>query len=214
MIAVISIVYGFCVWILFAKLKWAKPRPVPIAVAAVIGVVLLGVIIIAWDFSAPLSTQLVASRHTVQLVPQVNGQIKKIHAKAIVPLKKDEDILFEINPDPYVYAVDQFTAELAAAGHTIQQNDAAIRAATANVAKSEADFLAAQGALDVGKRTAQRDANAISELRMIQLTQEYEGAQSIVDQAKANAEQARFGLKSAHDTLRNILTLPFSMCIR
>ena len=98
MIAAFTIIYCAAILVVFKVFK-VKPRPVPIAVAVVVGVVFIGAIFIGWQFSAPVSKSITLSRYVVQIVPEVTGTIKEIQAQPNVLLKKDRDLLFEIDPE-------------------------------------------------------------------------------------------------------------------
>jgi len=204
MIMALILIYSVCVWLFFSKLKWVKPSPKSIAVAVVIGVIAVGSIVLGWQFSAPYSNRLVASRYAVQIVPQVRGQIDKLNAKPLEPLKQGEDILFEIQKEPYQYAVDQLTAELAASEQNVLHSEAAIRAAAAGVTGTKANLLASKAAMDVAIGTQRINPNAIGKLEVVLVSQKYEAAKAAVDQAQASDEQAQFALKSARDRVRSV----------
>ena len=128
MIAAFTIIYCATIVVAFKVIK-IKPRPVPIAVAVVVGVLFIGAIVIGWQFSAPVTKSMTLSRYVVQIVPEVSGTIKKIHAHPNVPLKKDRDLLFEIEPELFQYQVDRSIAQLAAAQQNILQLEAGVEAA-------------------------------------------------------------------------------------
>ena len=89
MIALFTALYCLAIWLFYVKRK-VKPTPTNLAVCAVIGLNAIGGIVICWRFASPNSSNLVVSRYTVQLVPQVKGPVTKIHAAPNVPLKKGE----------------------------------------------------------------------------------------------------------------------------
>lgn len=146
MIAFLTICYTLVVVVLF-KLKLLKPRPYPIAGCVVAGVLILGTVVVGWFLCAPMSSRVVTTHYVVQLVPYVKGQVLKVHAQANQPVKKG-DLLLEINPQPYQYAVNQATAQLHAAQDNVKQAGAAVTAAQANVAKGRAGLKQAQAAVD------------------------------------------------------------------
>ena len=55
--------------------------------------------------------KLVTTQYVTQLVPYVKGQVTAVHAQANQPMKKG-DLLLEIEPAPYQYAVNQVQAAL------------------------------------------------------------------------------------------------------
>src|SRR5215831_4897963 len=95
------------------------------------------VLVAFWHLDAPMSGRVVTTQYVVQLVPYVKGQVKKVCARANQPLKKG-DLLLEIDPAPYQFAVNQSEAQLAGANDTVRQKQAALEASEANVVKSGA----------------------------------------------------------------------------
>lgn len=204
MIAFTTLIYATCIFLFFAKLKIVKPTAKSIGVAVLIGIVLIGGIIIGWQFSAPNSSQVVVSRYTVQIVPQVKGPIEKIHAAPNVPLVKGEDILFEIQKEPFEYALNQVTAQLAGARNNIEQLEASILVAKATVKETEATMLAAKAEFDVGKETEALNPDAISKLAIVQLEQLYQAAVAANERAIASVGQAEAALIVGKDNVENL----------
>ncbi len=202
MIAFISIIYIAAVVLVFKVFK-VKPGPWSIALMATIGFVLLGGIIILWTIAAPISPKAVVGRYVVELVPYVKGQVVSIPAQPNVPLKKG-DILFQIDPKPYQYAVDQVQAQLQAAKSNVKQMSATVRVAEANVKKAEANVTASKAALDVAVAIQKENPQAISKLKMVQAEESYAAAQATLQVSQASEEQARSGLAAANDTVINV----------
>lgn len=203
MIAMFVIVYCLTVWLLFTKLKLVKVSPISIAAAVVVGVVVIGAIVILWSFAAPNTKQLVVSRYAVQIVPQVAGQVKKIHAEPLQPIKKGE-VLFEIVPDPFQYSVDQLSAQREAARQNVERAAAGLNIAKADLAQAEAQREAAQTALEISDATSKLNENAISRLKVVQLEQQFIATEAGVDRAKAQIIEATFGLQAAKDTVKSV----------
>src|SRR5262249_12222239 len=84
-----------------------------------------------WHLDAPMSGRVVTTQYVVQLVPYVKGQVKKVCARANQPLKKG-DLLLDIDPAPYQYAVSQLEAQLAGARDTVKQKQTPLGASGAN----------------------------------------------------------------------------------
>ncbi len=61
MIAFLTIIYSVVVVLIIKVLK-VKPRPWPIALMAVVGLVMLGTIVILWTIAAPMSGRAVVTR--------------------------------------------------------------------------------------------------------------------------------------------------------
>ena len=203
MIAAFTIIYCAAILIVFKVFK-VKPRPIPIAVAVVVGVVFIGAIFIGWQFSAPVSKSITVSRYVVQIVPEVTGTIKEIQAQPNVLLKKDRDLLFEIDPELFQYEVDQYTARLAAAQKSVSQLQAGVEEAASTLKKSKADIVLAKAELDSALAIQKDNAGAIAELRVIAQQTNYNVAEAEVEQAEAGQKEARFAVESAKENLKSI----------
>ena len=107
-------------------------------------------LVVFWHLDAPMSGRVVTTQYVVQLVPYVKGQVKKVCAQANQPLKKG-DLLLEIDPAPYQYAVSQLEAQLAGARDAVKQKQAALEASEANVAKAGADIKQVQATVTQSK---------------------------------------------------------------
>ena len=105
MIAFLIIVYVAIVLVLFKVLR-IKPTAYVIAAMIVAGVFMIGGVVVVWTQAAPITDKMVTSQYVVQLVPYAKGQVKAIYAQALQPMKKG-DLLLEIDPAPYEYAVKQ-----------------------------------------------------------------------------------------------------------
>jgi multidrug resistance efflux pump len=182
MIALLLTIYSVIVIVLF-KLKIVKPRPYPIALIIVAGVLIIGGVYVAWMMCAPISPKVVTTQYVVQLVPYVKGQVLKVHAQPNQPMKKG-DLLLEINPEPYQYSVNQLEASLQATKETVDMNKAGLQAAIAGLQKAKDGVVQAQAALDQAK------AGVVT-------------TQAALDQAKAGVANAQAALvkEKANDDL-------------
>src|SRR5262249_9375734 len=79
-IAFLVTIYTAVVLVLF-KFKLVKPRPYPIVITIVAGVLIIGGVVVAWMQFAPVSPKVVTTQYVVQLVPYVKGQVKKVYAQ-------------------------------------------------------------------------------------------------------------------------------------
>jgi multidrug resistance efflux pump len=215
-IAILVILYTGVVLVLF-KLKLVKPRPFPIAWVVVAGVLLIGGVVVAWTLGAPLSSRVVTTQYVIQLVPYVKGQVLKVHAPALQPVKKG-DLLLEINPQPYQYKVNQLQAKRQEARDKVKQSEAGLEAAQANVVTKKAGVKQAQAAIaqataavtsaraGVDKAKAQddlarteekialnlkkMDPGAISELKVAKARQNRKATDAALKQAEAGVGEA------------------------
>ena len=188
MIALLIIAYTAAVVVLF-KVLHLKPRPSLIASLIVVGVLMIGGVVIAWMQSAPITEKLVTSQYVVQLVPYVKGQVKDVHAQPNQPLKKG-DLLLEIDPTPYQYAVEQLEAQLKSAIANVQTAKAAVANAQASLAKAKAADDLAKTQEQIALNIQQQNAAAISKLTVAQATQQRQEADAAVVQAEAAVQQA------------------------
>jgi len=201
-----------------------KPRPYLIAGMILAGVLMIGGVVVAWTQSAPLTGQLVTTQYVVQLVPYVKGQVKAVHAEANQPIKKG-DLLLEIDPAPYQYAVDQLEAQLRVSKANVEQAQAGAQAADANVTKARDGVAQAQAAVDQAKAAVvnaqaglnkaraaaelaktqeqialniqRADVAAISQLKVAEAKQQRAEADAAVQQAAAGVAQTQAGEQQA-----------------
>lgn len=149
MIALLVMIYSAVVVVLF-KLKLIRPRPFPIALVVVAGVLMIGGVVVVWKMSAPITPRVVTTQYVVQLVPYVKGQVKTVYAQANQPVKKG-DLLLEIDPEPYQFKVNQLQAQLQGAEDGVKQSEAGLDAAKANVLKANAGVKQAVAAINQSK---------------------------------------------------------------
>ena len=172
--------------------------------AASIGFISVGAIVVLWQFSSPISTNLVVSRYTISIVPQVKGPIDKIYAEANVPLKKGVDKLFEIQKTPYEYTVNQLSASLDAANETVNQMDAGVAVAEAGIQVAIASSAAAKAQYESAKESENALAGSIGKVQLEQLNQQAIAAQANVVKATASKDQAVAILAVAKSTVKSI----------
>jgi multidrug resistance efflux pump len=175
-----------CLCLLFVaivvKLKLGPNGIAWLAVGFVVPVVAL---VAFWHLDAPMSSRVVTTQYVVQLVPYVKGQVKKVCARANQPLKKG-DLLLEIDPAPYQYALSQLEAQLAGARDAVKQKQAALEASEANVAKAGADIKQAQATVTQSKEALTNAQAALAKAEAV-LTH----AEEAVTKARAADDLAR-----------------------
>ena len=203
MIALFTALYCLAIWLFYVKRK-IKPTPTNLAICAVIGIVAIGGIVICWRFASPNSSSLVVSQYTVQLVPQVNGPVTKLHAAPNTPLKKGEDILFEIQPDIYQNTVNQLTASLQAEKDHVRQLEAGVLVAEANLKQNEASQAAALAEFEVAEDIQDDNPSAIAQIKVKQAQEKFNASAAAVEQATASVVQAEAGLARARNTIRSL----------
>jgi multidrug resistance efflux pump len=199
MITVITLCYLGCVYAAFKIIK-IKATPTAIAVATVIGVFLLGGIVIVWKQAAPMSGQMILRRYVLQVVPDVREYVSKVHVKQDQKVKKG-DPLFEVLPDRFQDAVDQSTAELAAAKATVSQLGAMVTVDEAALKKSEADTATAKAELDTALALQKVSAGAIARLKVEEEQDAYQAALADDKVAEASLKQAQFSFSAAKSSV-------------
>jgi multidrug resistance efflux pump len=195
MIVLLTICYLGCVLVAFKVIK-IKVNPVSVAVAVLIGVVMLGGVLIGWKQAAPITGQMILRRRVLQVVPDVREYVSKVHVKPDQKVKKG-DPLFDILPDRFQDAVDGAQAQLTAASSTVSQLEAGVTAAQAAVKKSEADTAAAKAELDTALALQKAGAGAIAKLKVTEAQQGYRAAQADDKVKEASLKQAQFSLAAA-----------------
>ncbi len=199
MITVITICYIGCVILAFRVVK-IKATPVSIAVAILIGVFILGGIVIGWQQSAPITKQMMLRRPVLQVVPDVREFVSQVHIKPNQVVKKGEP-LFDVLPDRFQDAVDQSSAELAAAKSSVSQLEASVAAAEAGAKKSVTDTAVAKAELDTALRVQKENPAAIAKLRLQEARDSYRAAQADDKVADASLKQAQFSLAAARNSV-------------
>ena len=193
MIAIAGIFY-IGIIVLCYKVFRIKPNALNVGIFVAAGFLVIGTIVVIWQFASPSSSHLMVSRYTVQLVPQVKGPISSIAAKPNVPLTKGKDVLFVIQKDVYEFKLRQAAAALKSAQTNQKQLEAAIRVAEAAIRKSKANLAAAESELTAAQETQKINAGAVAKIRVSQLTESKNAAVAAVDQAVASKEQAEQAL--------------------
>ncbi|MBR1163414.1 HlyD family secretion protein [Bradyrhizobium elkanii] len=202
MIAVLTIVYVAIVLVLFKVLR-INPTAYLIAGLIVAGVLMIGAVVVAWMQSAPITQKLVTSQYVVQLVPYVKGQVKQVYAKANQPMKRG-DLLLEIDPIPYQYAVDQLEAQLKVTKANIEQAKASEMNARASLARAKAADQLAKTQEQMTVNVYRNDPAAVSQLTVDQVTQQRQEADAAVDQAEAAVLHAVSVVAAAESTVPGV----------
>jgi multidrug resistance efflux pump len=194
--------YLVCVIVAFKVIK-IKPSPVSIAIATLVGVLMVGGLLIGWKIAAPMSGQMIVNRKVIQLLSNQDSKevITKIHVASEQPVKKG-DPLYETDPTPNQYIVDQSTAQLAASEQNIKQLEAGVEVAAAAVEAAQASEAYKKSQLDTGLTTQKLDAAAVAELEVEVLRQNYAAARAGVEKALASQKEADYALTTAKDAIK------------
>ncbi|MEH6549120.1 MAG: efflux RND transporter periplasmic adaptor subunit [Pseudomonadales bacterium] len=110
MLIVLSL-YFVVVWLVFGKFKWLPWnrlwKTVVYSIAGLVALVVVG----ALQFYTPVSKMAVVQNNTQLIYPLVGGQVKSVGVTESQQVKAG-DILFQLDPKPFQYAVDQRLAAL------------------------------------------------------------------------------------------------------
>src|SRR4051812_13739485 len=104
-------IYCFFVWLIFIKFKllpWTTPFKVAVAI---IPVVALGTMMLLLNIFAPTTTDVRVVKYVVPIVSQVRGRVIEVPVENNRPVKKG-DVLFRIDPTPYLNEVRSLEARL------------------------------------------------------------------------------------------------------
>src|SRR5262245_13084172 len=127
---IILTLYLVLVWLIFSKLKLLRWGWVSGAVTVLIGAFILAVFLGLFNYLTPSGSFTVVSR-VVEVTPNVSGEVTDIPVKPNVPVKKGT-VLFQIDPTPFRYKVNQLEASLAQARQQVKQLKANYEQASAN----------------------------------------------------------------------------------
>lgn len=202
MVTVLLLGYLGCVILAFRFLP-VKVSPKTVAVSVLGGVFLIGGVVIAWKFSAPVTGQMTVSRRTV---PLLSGQgskemITKVHVQAHQLVKKGE-LLYEVDQRPNQYALASLTAQLAVAQGTISELEAGVEVAAASIDAAKASLKFSKAQLDTAVGVQKDDPRAIAALQVTIEENTYASSQAAVEQAIAAQKEAQFALTSAKENLK------------
>ena len=128
---IILTLYLVLVWLIFSKLKLVKWGWASGTVSVLIGAFILAVFLAMFNYLTPSGSFVVVSR-VVEVAPNVSGEVIAIPVKPNVPAKAGTT-LFQIDPAPFQYKVDQLQASLAGAKQQVLQLKANYEQASANV---------------------------------------------------------------------------------
>lgn len=114
------------VWLVFVKFQWLPwNRAWKIGVATVALVIAL-VVVGALQYYTPVSRMAVVSAHTQHIYPVITGRVVEVFVEDTQPVSAGEK-LFSIDPRPFQYAVDNWSAELRLAEISLQDANQLIK---------------------------------------------------------------------------------------
>ncbi|QDT02468.1 Inner membrane protein YiaV precursor [Rubripirellula lacrimiformis] len=196
MMWILSGIYCFGLWLVFAKLKLLR-LSLPIAiVAGSIGPAL----IVALLFYHPRTTNVVVIQQVVPLTPQLTraGRVTKVAVQPNVPIRKG-DVLFEVDRTPYENTVARLTDSVNEAEGGVKVAQSAVQVAAASIQRAQADFEFATNQRD--RQQKLMDASAGSEAQLDQAVASYAQATAALDQANTTSQQTELSVAVAQTQL-------------
>ncbi|MEH6822448.1 MAG: biotin/lipoyl-binding protein [Motiliproteus sp.] len=100
--------------------KWTVPT------AVLGGIVLIGTLIFVMNYNHPFSEMSRQYFVTIPIVPEVKGKVIEVNVKSHQHLKKD-DVIFRIDPDPFLNQVKALKARLVAAKDDLNRAQELVR---------------------------------------------------------------------------------------
>lgn len=154
MIAFLAIVYCLGMYLVFIKFRLLPFNLLAQILCGMVGFIGLLVILFGMNFTQPFSVGVVVSEYTTPIVARVPGRVTEVPVKNNIPVKKG-DVLFKMDPQPYVDGVHAAESGLAQADiqtqNAITQASQGVNAATANVQALEAAIAATESAIKATK---------------------------------------------------------------
>ena len=105
-------IYSFFVWLIFIKFKllpWTTPWKVGVAILPVVAIAAM---LLLLNIGAPTTGDVRVVKYVVPVVSQVRGRVVEVPVENNRPVKKG-DVLFGIDPTPYLNEVHSLEARLA-----------------------------------------------------------------------------------------------------
>ena len=184
--------YAIAVWLVFFKLKLVRWGWFSGAISVLGGAAILAAFLAMFNYLTPSGAFVIVSR-VVEVTPNVSGQIISIPVQPNVPVKGGA-VLFQIDPAPFQYNVNQLEASLVQAKQQAQQLRASYQQATANVEGLEQQLAYHTQRLADYRTLVSRDA--ATEFRVQDTQVQYETVQYQLQAAKAAQLNAKLAMDS------------------
>jgi len=195
MLIAIGVSFVFLIWLIFDKLRLLRlSLPIALALGAVAPV---GASVLLFGVAQyhPVSSNLMVMRRVIEVRPLVSspGRVKVILVEPNKPIKKD-DVLFEIDPEPYESEVRRLQAAVADAEQNVQQLAAAVKRAASSVLSAQSREMLAQSEYDRQFELFKR--KVISEAAVEQFNTALETSKETLKEARIVEESARLAYNS------------------
>jgi len=172
---IVLALYFLVIWLVFFKFKWLPYnktwKTIVWSIAATIGFIVVG----ALQYYTPVSKMAVVQAYTQEIYPLISGRVNKVYVSKSQTVTKG-DTLFTIDPKPYQYAVNKYTAALKLAKLKLKDTKILVKkgaAPKANIDKyqSEVDQISAQlknARYELDNTVIKAPANGIVSLAILQ----------------------------------------------
>ena len=110
--AILLGIYSFFVWLIFFKFKWLPWNITSQVIVITIPIIAMAALIFFLNIVAPSSADVRTINYVVQVVPRVSGHVIEVPIEPNRPIAKG-DVLFKIDPTPYVQEVKALEAKVA-----------------------------------------------------------------------------------------------------
>jgi len=184
------VIYGFAVWLVFAKYRWLRWTIGRGVVVFLVGAHVLVIVLIGLRFFAPYTRDAVVVQHTIQIVPRL-PEPTLVTAVRVLPNThvKAGQVLFEFDRRPYENTVHQLQAQLAAAKQNVKVLAANVAASTAKVAQMQSELQYSTFQAERYRDLSRRGAGSEEDLQKWNARQAEDAA--MVAEASASETHAR-----------------------
>jgi len=141
----------------------------------------------------PYTKSLFVTSYVVQMAPEYGGLVKEVFIKANEPLKKG-DPLFQMDPEPWQYRVDELKAKLTAASTNVAELNQSVEKERAQVSRAKSELEITQ--IELKQVKAAVEQNAASKIRLEQLEKQVSNLEGALEEAEASLRIAELSLQS------------------
>ena len=191
---IIAILYCCLVYLIFFKWKLLPWNKATKLVSLVLGVVILSTFLVGLQGLTPSSQQAFITGPITEIAPQVRGRVVNVPVQPNVELDPGE-VIFEIDPRPYQYRVDQLTAQLADTEAGVAQLKQSYDAARAQTVSTRSQLELTR--LRLAEQQELVTAGAGSRFELEQYAAQVEQLTAALQAAQANENAAFLALDSS-----------------
>lgn len=191
---IIATLYCCLVYLVFFKWKLLPWNKATKGVALILGVIILSIFLVGLQGLTPASQQAFISGPVTEIAPQVTGRVVNVPVEPNVELDPGE-VIFEIDPRPYQYRVDQLEAQLADTEAGVAQLKESYDATRAQTVSTKAQLSLTRQRL--GEQQQLVDAGAGSRFELDQYRTQVEQLEAQLDAARANENAAYLALNAS-----------------